>query len=295
MHDFPAPGISRRAALAAGLGILLGEMASDAVAGEAAVSERAFPAVQGHRGASGLAPENTLAAFRRAISLGADGVEMDLQVTRDEAVVVIHDDRLDRTTDRQGRISDLTLAEIRQADAGSKFAPAFRGERVPTLQEVIALVKADGNERFHLNLEIKFAAGREGQPADIEERVLTILRETGFVHRVTVQSFFHPSPAKMKRLEPRIPTGLLVSERHPVADPVALVRQHGAEYFAPNYRLVTAEMVASLHAAGIPVVVWTVNEPAEMRRLVALGVGALRGDALISDYPDRALAFRQAH
>jgi glycerophosphoryl diester phosphodiesterase len=73
------------------------------------------------------------------------------------------------------------------------------------------------------------------------------------------------------------------------------VRQHGADYFAPNYRLVTAEMVASLHAAGIPVVVWTVNEPAEMRRLVALGVGALRGDALISDFPDRALAFRQVH
>ena len=295
MHHFPAPGISRRAALAAGLGILLGEMASDAVAGEATVSERAFPAVQGHRGASGLAPENTLAAFRRAISLGADGVEMDLQVTRDEAVVVIHDDRLDRTTDRQGRISDLTLAEIRQADAGGKFAPAFRGERVPTLQEVIALVKAEAGERFRLNLEIKFAAGREGQPPDIEERVLAVLHEADFLHRVTVQSFYHPSPAKMKRLEPRIPTGLLVSERRPVADPVALVRQHGADYFAPNYRLVTAEMVASLHAAGIPVVVWTVNEPAEMRRLVALGVGALRGDALISDFPDRALAFRQVH
>ncbi len=290
MHDAPAPGISRRAALTAGLGILLGGMAGNGMAGEAAVKAWAFPAVQGHRGASGLAPENTLAAFHKAISLGADGVEMDLQVSRDGAVVVIHDDRLDRTTDGQGRIADLSLAEIRQADAGGKFAPVFRGERVPTLQEVIALVKAEAGERFRLNLEIKFAAGREGQPPDIEERVLAILREADFLHRVTVQSFHHPSPAKMKRLEPRIPTGLLVSEHNPAPDPIVLVGQHGAQYFAPNYRLVTAEMVASLHAAGIPVVVWTVNDPAEMRRLIALGVGVLRGDALISDYPDRLVA-----
>jgi glycerophosphoryl diester phosphodiesterase len=246
--------------------------------------------VQGHRGASGLAPENTLAAFRRAIELGTDGVELDLQVSRDGAVVILHDDTLERTTDRPGRIADLPLAEIRLADAGGKFSPAFRGERVPTLAELIALVAAEATERFRLNLEIKFADGREGQPPDIEERVLAILRETDFVGRVTVQSFHHPSPAKMKRLEPAIPTGVLVGQQNPVADPVAAVRLHGADYFAPNFRLVTAGMVTALHEAGIPAVVWTVNDPAEMRRLIALGVGALFGDAIISDYPDRLLA-----
>jgi len=257
----------------------------------------AFPpylSLQAHRGAAGLAPENTLAAFRTALGLGLDGAELDLQATRDGVVVVIHDDTVDRTTDRSGRIAELSLAELRLADAGVKFSPAFRGERVPTLLELIALVKAAAGERFRLNLEIKFAPGREGQPPDIEERVLAILRETDFVGRVTVQSFHHPSPAKMKRLEPRIPTGLLVGRQNPVAEPVAAVRRHGADYLAPDFRLVTAPLVAALHGAGIPVAVWTVNDPAEMRRLIALGVGRLPGDTIISDYPDRLLTLRQA-
>jgi glycerophosphoryl diester phosphodiesterase len=97
----------------------------------------------------------------------------------------------------------------------------------------------------------------------------------------------------MKRLEPRIPVGLLVGERRPVADPVARVREFGADYFAPQYTLVTGAMVAALHAAGIPVVAWTVNQPEAMRRLVDLGIGGLAGDAIISDYPDRALELRR--
>jgi glycerophosphoryl diester phosphodiesterase len=246
--------------------------------------------VHGHRGAAGLAPENTLAAFRKAIELGADGMEMDLQMTRDGAVIVIHDDTLDRTTDGHGRVADLTLGEVKQADAGAKFGSAFRGQRVPTLLEVIDLVKASGNDRLRLNLEIKFARGLEGKPEDIEERVITILQETGFVGRVTVQSFHHPSPAKMKRLDPRIVTGLLVGGRQVPSDSVGRVRQYGADYYAPEYRLVTAALVRTLHQAGIPIVTWTVNEPEEVRRLLDLGVGSLSGDGIISDYPDRVLA-----
>ncbi len=253
-----------------------------------------LPAVQGHRGASALVPENTLAAFRKAIELGADGMEMDLQMTRDGAVVVIHDDTLDRTTDGHGRVTDLSLAEVRQADAGAKFGPAFRGQRVPTLSEVIDLVKASGNDRVRLNLEIKFGEGREGTPEGIEVGVLAILRQTGFVDRVTVQSFYHPSAAKMKGLEPRIPTGLLVGERHRPPDPVALVRQFRADYYAPHHRLVTTELVQTLHQTGIPVVTWTVNEEADMRRMVRLGIGTVPGDGIISDHPDRLLAVVKA-
>ncbi|HYL79422.1 MAG TPA: glycerophosphodiester phosphodiesterase [Candidatus Acidoferrum sp.] len=252
-----------------------------------------FPAVQGHRGASALAPENTLAAFRKAIELGADGMEMDLQLTRDGAVVVIHDDTLERTTDGRGRVTDLSLAEVKQADAGVKFAPAYRGERIPTLGEVIDLVKACGNDRVRLNLEIKFGKGREGQPGDIEERVLAVLRAASFVERVTVQSFHHPSPAKMKTLEPRIPTGLLVAARQPAPDPVTQVREHGADYYAPEHPLVTPELVRTLHQSGIPVVTWTVNEEPLMRRLVEAEVGSLPGDAIISNYPDRAVNLRR--
>ncbi len=278
----------------AGLGILYGVWGWAGVRGGAMAAEttRQIPPgllIQGHRGAAGLAPENTLAAFRKAIQLGADGMEMDLQATRDGAVVVIHDDTVDRTTDGHGRVGDLTLAEIERLDAGAKFAPAFRGERIPTLLEVIQLVKASGDPRVRLALEIKFAKGHQGEPADLEERILAILRQTEFLGRVSIQSFYHPSPAKMKRLEPRIPTGLLVGSREVPSDPVALVRALRADYYAPDYRLVTGELVGTLHGAGIPVVTWTVNDPPEMQRLLEAGVGSLLGDAIISDFPDRAL------
>jgi len=264
--------------------------------GMTAETTKGFPphlSLQAHRGAAGLAPENTLAAFRMAIELGADAAEMDLQATKDGVVVVIHDDTVDRTTDGRGRIGDLTLAEIKRLDAGAKFEAAFRGERVPTLRELIDLVKASGNHRFRLNLEIKFAEGREGQPADLEERVLAVLRETGFLDRVITQSFYHPSAAKMKQLAPSIPTGILVGQRRQPADPVAAVHQHRVDYYAPHHSLVTPDLLWTLHQAGIPVVTWTVNEPADMRRLIASGLGALPGDGMISDYPDRLVDLRR--
>jgi len=249
--------------------------------------------LQAHRGAAGLAPENTLAAFRMAIELGADAAELDLQATKDGVVVVIHDDTVDRTTDGRGRIGDLTLADIKRLDAGAKFGAAYRGERIPTLRELIDLVKASGNRRFRLNLEIKFAEGREGQPADLEERVLAVLRETGFLARVITQSFHHASAAKMKRLAPTIPAGLLVGQRRQPTDPVTAVREHRVDYFAPHYSLVTPDLLRTLHGAGIPVVTWTVNDPADMRRLIAMGLGALPGDGMISDYPDRLVDLRR--
>ncbi len=251
-----------------------------------------FPAIQAHRGASGKAPENTLAAFREAIRLGADGLETDLQGTRDGAVVIIHDDLLDRTTDRRGRVTDLDLHQIRQADAGAKFGAEFRGERVPTLDELIALVQAEAGQAFRLNLEIKFGDGREGIPVDMEERVLSLLRKTGFVDRVWVQSFHHPSPAAIKALEPRLHTGLLVGNRNRPSDPVALVRQYRADYYAPAHSLLTPELVTRLHAEGIPIVTWTVNDASVATQLIEMGVGALPGDAIISDWPERLLPLR---
>jgi len=261
-----------------------------------AETTQGFPphlSLQAHRGAAGLAPENTLAAFRMALDLGADGTEMDLQLTRDGVVVVIHDDTVDRTTDGRGRIGDLTLTEIKRLDAGAKFGPAFRGERIPTLRELIDLVKTSGKDRFRLNLEIKFAEGREGQPADLEERVLADLTETNFLGRVITQSFYHPSAAKMKRLAPGVPAGLLVGQKRQPGDPVAAVRDHRVDYYAPHYSLVTPELLRTLHQAGIPVVTWTVNDPADMRRLMSIGLGSLPGDGMISDYPDRLVNLRK--
>ncbi len=253
-----------------------------------------FLDVHAHRGGAGLAPENTLAAFRKAIRLDVDALEMDLHVTRDGEVIVIHDDTLDRTTDGRGNIADLTLEEVRRWDAGGKFAPGFHGERIPTLREVIELVKATGNTRIRLDLELKFHPDHPGKPEDFEQRILDILRQTGFGERVNVISFHHPSLAKMKVLEPKIRTGLLAGGRQAPKDPLALVRQYQADYYSPSVRHVTAEVVAAVHQAGVPIVPWTVNEEVEMRRLMALGVGTLAGDGIATDFLDRLLNLLRA-
>lgn len=253
-----------------------------------------FLEVHAHRGGAGLAPENTLAAFRKALELGVDALELDLHVTREGVVVVIHDETLDRTTDGRGDVGDLSLEAVKRLDAGGKFGPAFRGERVPTLREVIDLVKASGNGRVRLDLELKYHQDRPGKPADFEARVLEILRGTGFAEQVNFISFHHPSLAKVKVLEPNIRTGLLAGGRTPPPDPVALVRQFRADYYSPSFRHVTSEAVAALHQAGVPIVPWTVNETTEMRRLMALGIGALAGDGIATDFPDRLLSLLSA-
>lgn len=249
--------------------------------------------VHAHRGGAGLAPENTLAAFRKALDLDVDVLEMDMQVTRDGEIVIIHDDTLERTTDGRGLVTDLTLAELKQRDAGRHFGSQFAGEPIPTLREVIALVLSRGNTRVRLNIETKFAKGREGSPRDFEEKVLAILRQTGFAERVILQSFHPPSLVKMKTLDPHIKLALLLGGRQAPRDPVALVRQYHADYYSSDFRQLTAETVAALHLAGIPVVPWTVDEEADMRRLLDAGVGKLAGDGIITNYPDRALSLLQ--
>lgn len=280
-----------------GLLLLLAVPAALAASGGQTMQSQArpagFPTVHAHRGASAVAPENTLAAFRRAIQMGAEALEMDLQLTKDGQVVVIHDATLDRTADRPGRLADLTLAEVKQADAGVRRGPAFQGERIPTLAEVIRLVKAEGAGRVRLNLELKYHTDRAlAPPPDLERQALAVLREHDFLSRVLMQSFHHAVLPRIKALAPAIPTGTLVNTREYPADPVGLVRRYGATYFAPEFRAVRGQDVTALHAAGIPVVTWTVNEPADMQRLLDLGIGQLLGDGIISDHPDRLAALR---
>jgi glycerophosphoryl diester phosphodiesterase len=218
-----------------------------------------------------------------------DAIELDLHVSRDGELVVIHDESLERTTTGAGRIQDLTLEEIRRADAGVKFAPVFRGERVPTLREVVDLVNASGNAQLRLNLELKFGKGREGTPDGFERQVLDLVRQAGLVARTTIQSFYHPSVALAKQLESGIRAGLLVGGRQAPPDPVAVVRQHRADSYMPDYRLLSAGTVAGLHAAGISVFTWTVNDESYMRQVLDLAVGTFPGDGITSDYPDRLL------
>ena len=245
--------------------------------------------VIGHRGAAGLAPENTLASFRTAIALGVDAVEFDLHVSRDGELVVIHDDTLDRTTTGTGRIETLTLEEIHRADAGVKWGPRFAGERVPTLREVIDLVGETAPPRFRLNIELKFGAGGKGKPEGFEQKVLDQVREAGMLARTTIQSFHHPSVALAKRLAPEIRAGLLVEAPEVPANPVPLVRRQGADLYAPNYRALNPELVERLHTAGIGILTWTPNTEGDLHRVLDLGVGGFPTDSITTDFPNRLL------
>lgn len=227
----------------------------------------------GHRGAAGTHPENTLISFRRAVELCAVGAEFDVHRTRDGHLVVIHDEFLDRTTTGTGLIRDLTLAEIKQADAGVKKGPQFAGERVPTLHEVIAAVPAD----FLFFLELK--AGSIHYPG-IEEDLLRALEQEGVLGRVQVSSFDHHALCRLHELKPDLPLGMLYSEN--LLDPVGMARAIGAEALHPAWAWVTPELVATAHAAGLKVNTWTANLPEVIAMLKRYGV-----DGIMSDFPDR--------
>jgi glycerophosphoryl diester phosphodiesterase len=251
--------------------------------------------VHAHRGGAGLAPENTLAAFRNALALGADVIELDVHVSRDGEVVVLHDFTLSRTTHTSGYVRETALADLKRLDAGGWFNPRFAGERIPTLREVLDLIRAD-SPRVRVNIETKYPSPGEAPPPppDFEERVLQQVRAAGMLDRVILQSFFYPSIVRVKALAPAVRTAALRASRAPTSDPVGVVREAKADIWAPQAGLVTREAVEELHRAGIPVVPWTVNASAEMERLIDAGIGRLRGDGIITDYPDRLLQVLRA-
>lgn len=230
------------------------------------------PWVIAHRGASGHAPENTLAAFRRAAALGAQFIETDVHLTRDAHLVLIHDHTLERTTNGRGEIRLHTLAELRALDAGAWFGAAFAGERIPTLEEALEFGR-QADVLFYLELKADAIWGAEHALANA-------LRRSGEAARTVVLSFLDHSLAAMNRLEPACLTGYLFDRWSDDAIDRAL--HAGARQLAPREESVTPERVERAHHAGLPVVAWTVNEPARMRALVAAGV-----DGIMTDFPDR--------
>lgn len=227
-----------------------------------------------HRGASGHAPENTMAAFERCIELGATAIETDVQMTSDGSLVLIHDESLARTAGSPKLVKDVTLEELRRLDAGSWFDPAFRGERVPTLRELLELVKPYS---LLLNLELK--NGVVPYPG-LEEAVVEEVRRFGMSDRVILSSFNHYSLVKCKRLAPEVRTGILYMEG--LYEPWDYASRIGAEALHAYHYAVLPEWVAQAAERGIAYHPFTVNELAEMRRLLAAGVSGI-----ITDYPDR--------
>jgi glycerophosphoryl diester phosphodiesterase len=228
-----------------------------------------------HRGASGYAPENTLAAFRKAVQLGASFVETDLQLSRDARFVAIHDSALERTTNGKGAVQEFTLAELRKLDAGSWFGSDFIHEKIPTLDEILALSKKL-DVVFYLEMK---PAGTWGG----EHSLVAALRSSGEIHRAVVISFDPAILEAVRRLEPTLMTGLLYDGK--LDNPVAQAKQIGARQVVVRGDLVSPALLAEAKKRELQVVCWTINNPAHMRLLIAAGV-----DGIMSDYPDRLLA-----
>jgi glycerophosphoryl diester phosphodiesterase len=228
-----------------------------------------------HRGASGYAPENTVAAFRRAVALGASFIETDLQLTRDAHFVAIHDDTFDRTTTGRGAVQQMTLAEVRRLDAGSWFGSEFIGERVPTLSEILEF-SAKNDVVFYLELKPSGFWGGE-------HALINALRDSGEIQRAVIISFDPVILEALRRIEPTLMTGLIFSGQ--LENPLERALEIGARQLAVQGDLVTPNLLAEAHKRDLQVVCWTINNPAHMRLLAAAGV-----DGIMSDYPDRLLS-----
>jgi glycerophosphoryl diester phosphodiesterase len=228
----------------------------------------ARPLIIAHRGASADAPENTIAAFELAVEQGADALELDLHLSRDNHPVVIHDFTLDRTTDGAGPVAERTVRELKRLDAGGWQGHRFRGQRIQTLQEVFERFR--GRTRFWIELK----GGSDLYPG-IEERVVSMIEIYDVMEAALVQSFDHSALARIRALNPGIRLGALVAQ--PPLDP-SVLPAGAADAICPGVHLVTAEGAARLRQAGLDCYVWTVNEPAQMDRLVEWGVSGIITD-----------------
>jgi glycerophosphoryl diester phosphodiesterase len=236
--------------------------------------ERGRVWVVGHRGAMGHCPENTLVSFQRARELGADWIEIDVHLTSDGALVVIHDHTLERTSDGHGLVADHTLADLKQLDAGAWFGAEYVGQRIPSLDEVLEWARQHDTI---VDIEIKNGpVYYDG----IEEAVVKSLDRCGMAERVIVISFDHHAIRRVKALDARVATGVLYAGR-PIDGGVAMARAAHADAVLPNVGFVTRDDVRLAHEAGLAVAPWESSNPEVLERLIAAGV-----DAIGTNYPD---------
>jgi glycerophosphoryl diester phosphodiesterase len=237
------------------------------------LADRPLVQVSAHRGHSLAAPENTLSAIRKAIDSGADYAEIDVQLTADGAVVLLHDSDLKRVAGVSRRIDEVPFDEVRKLDVGSWFGPAFAGERIPTLAEVIDLARG----RIKLNIELKFS----GSDRRLAAEVARLVHEQDFEAGALVTSFDHEALVKLKRENPRLRTGLIIA--------FALGDVSRLEVDALSVRAdwLSDEVLRAAHRRGLEVHVWTVNDAPQMSRLIKRGV-----DNIITDDPDLLIRVR---
>ena len=231
-----------------------------------------------HRGASAYFPENTMVSFEGAIALGADMVELDVQLTADGEVVVFHDERISRCTNGRGSIADYTLVELKKLDAGSWFDKKYAGARLPTLVEALELCK----DKIAVNVEIKTEAVTDTISNGIEEKCLRIVDKIAMRKHVVFSSFDPRAVQHLKQIDGQIPAAVLFTKKHYGSQlPSEIIAALGADAINCSQRELSKEWLADLKQHGIPVNVYTVNDEKSMRRLLALGV-----DGIFTNWPD---------
>jgi len=238
-----------------------------------------LPLVIAHRGASATAPENTIAAFERALTDGADAIQLDVHLSRDDHPVVIHDPTLERTTDGSGPVRGHTMRELKRLDAGAWRGPAFAGQRLQTLQEVLERFR--GRTRFWIELK----GGPDLYP-DVEERIVGLLEVYDVIDGALVQTFDHAALARLRAFSRELSLGAVLAR-----SPLDVERDvpSAASAVCPSAEILGAPEREAIRRSGRQCHVWTVNEPALMDRLVDWSV-----DGIITDRPDLLRARLQA-
>ncbi len=233
-----------------------------------------------HRGASGYAPENTLPAFEMAEKQGADGIELDVQLTKDGEVVVIHDEKIDRTGTGKGYVRDYTLRELKDLSFHNQMEQ-YQGVKLPTLREVLELVKPG---KMEVNIELK--TGIFWYPG-IEEKTMKIVKDMGMAGRVVYSSFNHYSVQKVRSLDAQAETAYLFSDV--ICDVEKYAEKTGVNGLHPAvYHLYMSDFMKRYRDSGLKVRVWTVNRESDMKSFIEADL-----EAVITNYPDTALSVRK--
>ena len=230
-----------------------------------------------HRGAAAVCPENTISAFKRAIEMGSDAIETDVQMTKDGHLILIHDEKLERTTNGKGWVKEYTLEEIKRLDAGGWFNNSFTGETIPTVEELFNLIS---NTNLWVNIEIK--AGFVLYPG-IEQALVSKIKEYNMEDKVIISSFNHYSIDLIRKISPELETAILYVAG--LYEPWDYAKGIGARFLHPFKEAVYQEMVTGAHQRGMGVHPYTIDKEEEMIALIKMGV-----DGIITNVPDNLIA-----
>lgn len=236
-----------------------------------------FPKIIAHRGIPPVAPENTLVSFQAALALDIDGIETDVQATKDGELILCHDETLDRTTSGHGWIKDHTFKQIRSLSAGAWFDPRYSGEKIPSLAEFLELVQ---DTDLLINLEIKNSI--IPYPG-IEKQIISMIHHYKMARRVIISSFNHYSLLICKSIDPALKTGILYECC--LVEPWEYAKKLGADALHPSFHTLTPELIKRASAEQLLVHPYTVDLPADMERMASLGVSGI-----ITNVPKRALS-----